>query len=161
VSKHCPVCGVEVQPTAVQLKYGTYMCGPCRKSYTRRWQREHRGHISKRMNEWRRRNISSEEFREKQRLRREKWRRNNPDRVVRSRKKYPQKSWARSQLYWAVKGGKINRPTHCSGCGTIDLKTHNGKSALHGHHYRGYKFPLKVKWLCSTCHGKEHRESSK
>lgn len=159
MSKHCPSCGDEVQPTAAQLKYGTYMCAPCRKAYGRRWQREHRQHISERISKWRRRSLSSEDFREKERLRRERWRRNNPDRVVRSRNKYPEKTWARSQLYWAIKGGRIKMPTHCSKCGIIDPKTYDGKSALHGHHYLGYKFPLKIEWLCSACHSKEHQHA--
>jgi len=64
-----------------------------------------------------------------------------------ARKKFPEKWDARSKLRYAVKTGKIKKPTHCEVCD--EIKT------LQGHH-PDYSKPLEVKWLCTRCHADEH-----
>ena len=59
---------------------------------------------------------------------------------------------ARTILRLAVRDGKIVKPDRCSRC----HKCVEEKRLLHGHHH-DYNKPLDVEWLCSVCHGKEHR----
>ena len=58
------------------------------------------------------------------------------------------KERARMALRYAVRVGKIVRPDRCEGCGQ--------SGPLHGHH-TDYNKRLDVNWLCSRCHGLEHR----
>ncbi len=48
----------------------------------------------------------------------------------------------------ALKAGRIVRPECCEGCGA--------KRRIQAHH-ADYNKPLEVKWLCTICHGAEHR----
>lgn len=77
----------------------------------------------------------------------------NPEAVRaywRTRKeKDPQKIHARSVLNSAVRHGKIQRPDCCERCGRIGM--------VYGHH-EDYSKPLDVVWLCSDCHGEQHRK---
>lgn len=82
-------------------------------------------------------------------------RKRNPD-VFRDRERNLSRSreknerWhARYQLNLAVRRGEIVRPDKCSQCGRSDLK-------IQAHH-NNYDEPLQVEWLCSECHGEEHR----
>lgn len=49
----------------------------------------------------------------------------------------------------AVRLGFLVRPKACPKCKRSDL-------GIHAHH-KDYSKPLNVNWLCSECHGKEHR----
>ena len=52
----------------------------------------------------------------------------------------------------AVRDGKIIRPTVCSACGKTDCE-------IEGHHWSYLEEHwLDVMWLCTECHGKEHRK---
>ena len=44
----------------------------------------------------------------------------------------------------AILSGKIVRPDRCTECRKVRL--------LEAHHWRGYRFPLTVRWLCRSCH---------
>lgn len=58
---------------------------------------------------------------------------------------------ARSVLRTAVWRGKVAKPTACPACGNT-VPPHR----MHAHH-DDYAKPLDVTWLCTACHGKEHR----
>lgn len=57
---------------------------------------------------------------------------------------------ARALANRAVKLGFLDRPRECPVCGGADLTVHA--------HHRDYTKPLEVTWMCSECHGKEHRK---
>lgn len=57
---------------------------------------------------------------------------------------------ARAELNNAVKRGSVTKPSTCSSCGQAVRVT--------GHH-EDYAKPLDVRWLCYSCHGKEHRHT--
>lgn len=48
----------------------------------------------------------------------------------------------------AIRNGRVTKPEECEKCGA------NGR--IHGHHH-DYTRPLEVKWLCASCHTKEHK----
>jgi hypothetical protein len=70
------------------------------------------------------------------------------------RAKYPEKAAARRALANAIKGGDIVKPAVCQSCGSPAT----GRN-LHGHH-KDYSKALKVDWLCTACHGDEHRREN-
>lgn len=51
----------------------------------------------------------------------------------------------------AIRDGKLVKLNKCECCGQLDVKTH-------GHH-DDYAYPLIVRWLCSKCHTKWHKEN--
>lgn len=78
-----------------------------------------------------------------------KWSKENPDKNIKRRNKYlstPEnrlKANARSNVYYAIKTGKIIRPDNCSKCST------NCKPEADHH---DYSKPLDIVWLCKSCH---------
>lgn len=44
----------------------------------------------------------------------------------------------------AIQSGRLTRPDRCSDCGK--------KRFVEAHHWRGYRYPLTVRWLCRSCH---------
>lgn len=56
------------------------------------------------------------------------------------------RAWGR--LHYAVKVGKIIRPTVCDHCGE--------SKRLQAHH-EDYSKPLEVTWLCGSCHRNIHK----
>ncbi len=44
----------------------------------------------------------------------------------------------------AVRSGRLVRPDRCTECRKV--------RPLEAHHWRGYRFPLTVRWLCPSCH---------
>lgn len=63
---------------------------------------------------------------------------------------------AYSKVKWAVRSGKLVRPSTCQGCGRAPGVGIDGRSLLHAHHH-DYALPLEVEWLCVKCHRKETR----
>ena len=59
---------------------------------------------------------------------------------------------AADAVRYAVQNGKLVKPNACQFCKKV-LE----KNKLHAHHYAGYKNPLKVHWVCPTCHKESHR----
>lgn len=55
----------------------------------------------------------------------------------------------------ALIAGKLIRPEECSECGFNPGRATNGRTKLHGHH-DDYSEPLKVRWLCQSCHMRLH-----
>ena len=68
------------------------------------------------------------------------WQRNNPEKVK-----------AHKKVAWALRWGKLVNPGECSKCG----KKTNYLDA----HHEDYRKPLKVTWLCISCHRKRHTEN--
>ena len=119
--------------------------------------------------EWRRlnRNAWGKRNREREReLRRQSWWRHRDYNVQRAleRKKlthradrqyekehFPEAFRARWTLRNHVKRGTIKKPERCDRC-----KERYPPRRIHGHHH-DYSKPLEVEWVCSVCHGKEHR----
>jgi hypothetical protein len=54
------------------------------------------------------------------------------------------------KLQYAVKIGKIKKPTTCSVCNKVSSK-------INGHH-ENYNKPFEVIWLCNGCHQKLHNK---
>lgn len=73
------------------------------------------------------------------------------DKVGKHRDKYPDRSKARRKLTKAIETSKIIKPTSCGHCGTSEKK-------IQGHHWSYLpEHWLDVIWLCTSCHGKEHK----
>jgi len=64
----------------------------------------------------------------------------------------PEKVSARNKVFYAVKIGRLRRPKKCSKCGNVE-----GRNFKLNAHHSDYEKPLSVEWLCTTCHGVEHR----
>ena len=61
----------------------------------------------------------------------------------------PEKRRAYSAVGNAIRDGKLKKGP-CEGCGR------QPSNAVHAHH-DDYAKPLEVRWLCTRCHGREHR----
>jgi hypothetical protein len=59
---------------------------------------------------------------------------------------------ARWTLRNAVRDGVVKKSSVCKQCGRDDV------GRIEGHH-SDYTKPLEILWLCSLCHGKEHRKA--
>lgn len=70
--------------------------------------------------------------------------------VARHKKRFPEKYSARNKVNHAIHDGRLTPPTTCSMCGKETVN-------IHAHH-ADYSKPLEVMWLCTECHGKEHRK---
>ena len=60
---------------------------------------------------------------------------------------------ANANLKYHVDKGNILKPSKCEKCGCENIK-------IEGAHYN-YKEPLKVKWLCGSCHVKWDKDEPK
>lgn len=78
----------------------------------------------------------------------DKFRERDREASKKKRQKSPEKVAARAAVNNAIKRGEIVKPSACEQCGK--------EKRLTGHH-DDYSKPLTVRWLCYSCHGKEHR----
>lgn len=62
---------------------------------------------------------------------------------------------AQASLRNAVAAGAIVKPDHCSKCGLVPELLRSIQA-----HHRDYSKPLEVVWLCSSCHGLQHRKEA-
>ena len=62
--------------------------------------------------------------------------------------KYPYKKLAVQAIAYAIRKGKIIRPSLCQNC--------NNTGKIHGHH-NDYSKPYEVRWLCVKCHTSWHK----
>lgn len=65
----------------------------------------------------------------------------------------PAKDFARKQVKYAVKSGRLFKPKKCFECGSDDY-------VIHAHH-DNYDKPLDVIWLCPQCHKDRHHSINK
>lgn len=61
------------------------------------------------------------------------------------------KKCAHAAVNNAIRDGRMTKPTSCEHCGTSEKK-------IQGHHWSYLpEYWLDVVWLCTSCHGKEHK----
>lgn len=65
------------------------------------------------------------------------------------RKRFPGRRRAHVLVARALKDGVLKRPNVCARCATATYTVA---------HHEDYRRPLKVVWLCDTCHGVRHVE---
>lgn len=64
---------------------------------------------------------------------------------------------AHAAVSYAVRTGRLVRPTHCSVCGAADRKgVDRSRTTIHGHH-ADYDRKLDVDWWCASCHVVHHQ----
>jgi hypothetical protein len=103
------------------------------------------------------RNRDLEGDREKERARHQRrwsqrWQREREIRIKRFSRRWAERDMrtiARFRLRDAVKSGTVAKPSACMLCGA------NG-GRIDGHHH-DYSRPFDVVWLCTRCHGAQHR----
>lgn len=70
------------------------------------------------------------------------------DREASRRRIKNERTEARREVHAALRAGRLARPSRCGRCGL---------ACTPAAHHHDYSKPLEVEWLCSACHGKEHR----
>ena len=72
----------------------------------------------------------------------------NPQKVAECRERWKAKNMhkhlAHGRVRYALKAGKLTKPSHCQLCWQQHTK-------IQGHH-QDYSLPLEVVWLCEPCH---------
>jgi len=67
------------------------------------------------------------------------------------------KTKARNKLKTAINNGTLVRPSQCQKCGATGSK--GAGNQIEGHH-PDYSQPLKVEWLCRSCHMRLYRSGN-
>jgi len=124
----------------------TCECGECRKCkhrlYMRKWYR--------RMSPEQRREWMARKDKDLERQRdRERYQRHKKKRLAKIAARDPKKRRAMWMVNNRKRSGTIVPPDACERCGSA--------GPLQAHH-PDYSKPLDVVWLCTTCHGREHRK---
>lgn len=137
------------------------ICAKCKKRVLmRRWREAH-------PERWK--EIAAASYRrhaEKRRNEQAEYRQDNREAVLAADREYSkkrrppytaplEKRRAQQKVWYAIKYGTLT-PKPCEGCGIGAYETHDGRRGVHAHH-DDYSKPLDVRWLCYSCHGKEHR----
>jgi len=78
----------------------------------------------------------------------------------RKRPEVKAKNKARESVKAALANGLLVRPDKCVVCNEKDLRLKDGRSALRADHYLGYDKTnyLNVKFICTSCDGKQLRK---
>jgi hypothetical protein len=153
VNKTCTACGttqaVEMFPLQKShngKRYPASICKPCRTAKSVEWARKN---PQKRKQIWQQHAENNREA--YQEANRKYYAAHREERIEAQRKARAAdrriKTNARALLAHYVKIGAIQRKP-CERC--------RSTVRIHGHHH-DYAQPLDVTWLCSECHGKEHR----
>lgn len=132
LTKLCKKCGRYVNIMVFGKKQSSAdgrqsYCGRCARATTREWDRGHRQHKILAM----------------RKLRATRPQGSQAGTVP----KYRKAIYRRVKL--KVSKGEITVPKSCQHCDLKGLK-------LEGHHYRGYKHPYELEWLCRSCHKLAH-----
>lgn len=126
ISEYYPIYYKKLDKTYFQSR-----CKSCDKTVKEKWRSENHEAIRDQKREYRKRT--------------------REERRIQSRNYYKKidhkKIKARGLLNHKIRSKQIIRPELCEDC--------MQKTELHGHHH-DYDKPLEVKWLCSSCHAKEH-----
>lgn len=152
--RKCKICG-ETKNTEDFYSCNKVSCKECHKKRTVLWQKNNPQKFKECVTKQIAKRRVSPTYRKKQAEYYRKWykikgrKRTKRDRELINlwRKLNPEKCRARSLVYVALKSGKLKKPKHCSNCG-LERK-------LLAHH-DDYEFPLKIRWLCYSCHQKLH-----
>jgi hypothetical protein len=157
--KKCYRCGVEKEVTEfykhpVNLGGYSNRCKECTKidvKQNRKDKKEHYNNYDRnRPNEVDRRKRTIEQRNQKYSSDPE-FRKKRSDYSKEDRKNNPQKYKARDAMTVARRNGTLIRPEACEHCGTSEKK-------IQGHHWSYLpEHWLDVIWLCTSCHGKEHK----
>jgi len=150
-SKTCPKCNIdkllEEFHKATASKDGRQCwCKECTRQYGKEWDKEHSEQ----------RNADHKRYREahpeNSRAASKRWQKAHPEQCAeqskRHRERQPTKSRARDKLKYAVKSGRMSRPTICTRCSKI--------GAIQAHH-EDYDKPFEVEWMCKPCHILHHK----
>ena len=122
------------------------ICRVCKREYQGLRHRERMGDAK-----W----VAKERARNRDRMNR-KWKEDPAYRERKSRNRkampYDRRRKARARARQAMLNGTITPAAACERCGH-DFSEHRRES-----HHVDYGKPLEVEWLCTMCHGKEHRK---
>lgn len=95
-----------------------------------------------------------EKRRQWERTHKKKYRQENPEVGFKTAmsvwKRKPTRAYARQVVYYAIKTGRLIKSTSCERCGR--------KECVIEAHHLSYDDPLKVEWLCKSCHRVADRE---
>lgn len=145
----CKGCGLEKDPSLFYASSRS-KCKECVKDRVRK----HREDNLERIQEYDR-NRPNAEARKKRDIERVKERRSNGDPIIDKTKsnwanRNPEKRTAQYAVSNAIRDGKLFRKTECEHCSL------SGKIQAHHWSYMP-EHRLDVIWLCTKCHGAEHR----
>jgi hypothetical protein len=128
--------------------YPSSLCKPCATAKAAEWAKNN---PKKRKAIWRRHAEQNREaYAEANRLYYRRHRETRMQSLQRYWDANPGKREARHAVAYAIQTGRLTRKP-CEECGS--------QKTVHAHHH-DYSKPLDVKWLCSLCHGKEHRAAA-
>lgn len=162
-SRICTICKIEKPFDAFgNSKKGKWgkreFCKACKRIKDRKYEQANREKMTAKHDRWYEKNIDHvAEYRRKRYAENPEpyknssiaYRKKNDNEPVKKYKyKYPHKKKAHLYVELAIHYGHLVRPDHCSKCGII--------CKPQGHHH-DYDLPLDVTWLCTKCHGLEHR----
>ena len=131
--KRCARCGETKSLDQFRLFASGYQsyCDPCRLEASRRWRQANPDRVRTNLQRWK------AEHRETELAAARRWKARHPERAYVMR-------LAGQRVHYAIKTGRLVRPTTCEECGANDRK-------ITAAHY-DYARPLDVRWLCHACH---------